>query len=413
MKTNLLSVDGARLWDTLMRSGEIGPGRTTGLNRPALCTADGEMRDQFVTWCRDAGLAVSIDKVGNIFARRKGSENDLPPVALGSHLDTQIAGGKYDGILGVLSGLEIVRTLNDRGMTTRRPIEVVCWTNEEGARFPPPMMGAGTFAGLHELDWVLGQKDDDGLLFGDELERIGYAGDAPVPGHELDSYFELHIEQGPVLDAEGVPVGIVAGGFVAFGSQVQFHGETAHSGPTPMEKRRNALVGAAYLIGAVNDIGWKYEPDARSTTSRIQLWPNKYGILPDWAEVTVDIRHPDRETAQNMANEVREAIDESARKARVDVEVVKEWEFGCDDFSPECIDLLREKADELGIGYKELLSQAGHDAYHIARVAPTAMIFSPCKDGITHNENEEIEIDATVPAVNLLMHAVIERANRS
>ncbi len=413
MVTNELVVDGARLWETLTRSGEIGPGRTTGLNRPALCTADGEMRDQFVEWCRDAGLAVRVDQVGNIFARREGTENTLPPVALGSHLDTQIAGGKYDGILGVLAGLEIVRTLNDRSISTRRPLEVVCWTNEEGARYQPPMMGAGAFAGIHVLDWVLDQTDDDGKRFGDELKRIGYAGDATLPGHDLDSYFELHIEQGPELEAEGVPVGIVTGGFIAFGSQVQFHGETAHSGPTPMDKRRNALVGAAYLIAAVNDIGWKYHPDARSTSSRIQLWPNKYGILPDWAEVTVDIRHPDRETARKMADEVSGAIAEAGRKGNVDVEVVKEWEFGCDDFSTDCIDLLRNTADELGISYKEMLSQAGHDAYHVAAVAPTAMIFSPCRNGITHNEDEHIEQIDTLPAVNLLMHAVLKRANRT
>lgn len=411
MTTNQLSVDGARLWQTLMRSAEIGPGRSTGLNRPALSTADGEMRDQFVAWCKEAGLEVRVDKVGNIFARRPGSENDLPPVAIGSHLDTQIAGGKYDGILGVLAGLEILRTLNDRGITTRRPLEVVCWTNEEGARFPPPMMGAGAFAGLHELDWVLDQKDDDGIRFGDELKRIGYAGDV-APGHSLDAYFELHIEQGPELEAEGLPLGLVTGGFAAFGSLVQFHGETAHSGPTPMDRRRNALVGAAYLIATVNDIGWKYHPDARSTASRIQLWPNKYGILPDWAEVTVDIRHPDRETARKMAEEVRTAIAEAGRKARVDVDVVKEWEFGCDDFSEECLGLLRAKADELGVRYKETLSQAGHDAYHIAKVAPTALIFSPCRDGISHNEAEHIEQDDTLPVVNVLMHAVIERANR-
>lgn len=411
MTTNQLEIDAARLWQTLMRSAEIGPGRTTGLNRPALSTADGEMRDQFVAWCRAAGLETRVDKVGNIFARRAGTENTLPPVAIGSHLDTQIAGGKYDGILGVLAGLEILRSFNDREISTRRPLEVICWTNEEGARFPPPMMGSGAFAGVHEVDWVLDQKDDDGIRFGDALERIGYAGDA-APGHPLDAYFELHIEQGPELEAECLPVGLVTRGFTTFGSQVQFHGETAHSGPTPMDKRRNALVGAAYLIAAVNDIGWKYHPDARSTASRIQLWPNKYGILPDWAEVTVDIRHPVGETARKIFEEVRSAIDEAGRKAQVDVEVVKTWEYVCGDLSQECLGLLRAKAGELGLPHKDMLSQAGHDAYHIARVAPTALIFSPCRNGISHNEAEHIEQADTVPAVNLLMHAVLERANR-
>ena len=231
--SNILEANGDRLWQTLQRSGEIGPGRSTGLSRLALTDEDRDMRDLFVTWCKDAGLTVSVDRVGNIFARRPGRDETLAPVLIGSHLDTQAAGGRYDGILGVLSGLEVIRVLNERGIETQRPIEVVNWTNEEGARFVPPMVASAVFAGALDLDTVLSLTDDDGAVFGAELERIGYAGDAPVGGREIDAYFELHIEQGPALEDEGLHLGIVTGGYQTVGMHIDIHGECAHSGPTP------------------------------------------------------------------------------------------------------------------------------------------------------------------------------------
>ena len=411
-RANVLRIDGERLWSTLERSAEIGPGRAQGLCRLPLTDADREMRDQFVDWCREAGCTINIDRIGNIFARRPGEDESLSPVLIGSHLDTQVAGGKYDGILGVLAGLELVRTLNDRAITTRRALEVVCWTNEEGARFQPPMMCSAAFARVLEVDWVLACEDDDGLVFGDELRRIGYDGTTPVGGRDIDAYFELHIEQGPELEANDTPLGIVTGGYFTRGMVIEITGENAHSGPTPMDKRKNALVGAAMMIVAANDIGWQQHPPGKSTSTRIKVWPNKPGILPDYAQITVDFRHPEKDTTLAMESDMKAAIEECCERANVSATITQSWEFGNEVFDDECAELVRTAATELGVSYRDMLSQAGHDAYNMSRVAPTALLFSPCKDGISHNESEDIELGYTTPAVNVLLHAVLARANR-
>jgi beta-ureidopropionase / N-carbamoyl-L-amino-acid hydrolase len=408
-----LGIDGRRFWATVMRSGEIGPGKAGGLRRLALTDADKEMRDLFITWCTEAGCTVTVDRVGNIFARRPGTDDHLPPVLMGSHLDTQFAGGKYDGIVGVLAGLEVLRTLDDGRARTKRPLELVCWTNEEGARFTPPMVASGAFAGVFDVDWVLALRDDDGKVFGGELERIGYDGKTAVGGRGIDAYFELHIEQGPILDRETVPVGIVTGGYAVRGMHVDFHGETAHAGPTPMDRRRNALVGASMLAVAVNEIGWKYhETEGKATVARLVAWPNKAGILSEYAQLTCDVRHADPVVADRMWAEVKAAADDCARRAHVEARVAGEWRFGSERFDPGCIRLVREAAEQLGVRHRDILSQAGHDAYYISRIAPTAMIFTPCRDGISHNEAEHAEEDTTVPGVNVLLHAVLARANR-
>jgi N-carbamoyl-L-amino-acid hydrolase len=408
-----ITIDPRRFWATVMRSGEIGPGKAGGLRRLALTDADKEMRDLFITWCTEAGCHVTVDRVGNIFARRPGTDDHLPPVLMGSHLDTQFAGGKYDGIVGVLGGLEVLRTLDDRRVRTRRPLELVCWTNEEGARFTPPMVASGAFAGVFDVDWVLALRDDEGKAFGAELERIGYHGKAPVGGRSIDAYFELHIEQGPILDREAVPVGIVVGGYAVRGMHVDVHGETAHAGPTPMDRRRNALVGAAMLAVAVNDVGWKYHAsDGKATVARMVAWPNKAGILSEYAQLTCDVRHAEREVADRMWAEVKAAIPECARRANVEMAVAGEWQFGSERFDPGCIRLVREAAERLGVAHRDILSQAGHDAYYVSRIAPTAMIFTPCRDGVSHNEAEHAELDHTSPGVNVLLHAVLARATR-
>ncbi len=408
-----IRIDEPRFWRTVERSGTIGPGRPGGLCRLALSDADREMRDLFVQWCREAGCAVTVDRVGNIFARRRGEDAHLPPVVVGSHLDTQVNGGRYDGIVGVLAGLEILRTLDDRDVATRRPIEVVCWTNEEGARFAPPMLASGAFAGVFDVDWVLARKDDDGKIFGDELRRIGYAGSAAVGGRTLDAYFELHIEQGPILDEQAVDVGIVTKGYATRGYVVEALGETAHAGPWPMDKRRNALVGAALLAVAVNDIGWRYHPTGgKATAARLVAWPNKPGILSDWAQLTCDVRHEDPAVADAMASELLDAIPACAKRANVAMKVVDHWMFGAERFDPECMALLRAAAARCGVPALEIASQAGHDAYHLSRVAPTALLFTPCREGITHNNNEHAELAYTAPGVNVLLHAVVARANR-
>ena len=412
-RRNVIEVDSGRLWATLERSGEIGPGRAGGLRRLALSADDGIMRDQFVEWCRAAGCTITTDRVGNIFARRAGTEDHLPPVVLGSHLDTQVAGGRYDGILGVLAGLEILRTLNDHKIATRRALEIVSWSNEEGARFQPPMMASAAFAGRLPVEFVLQQVDDEGLTFGDELSKIGYAGTAPVGRRALDAYFELHIEQGPVLERMGVPIGIVTGGYAVHGMHIDVIGDTAHSGPTPMDKRRNALVGAAMIAVAVNEIGWRYHAtEGKSTVPRLVCWPNKPGILPSYAQVTVDVRHADPAEAEKMRAELMAAVTECAARAIVEAKVAASWSFGSESFDAECIELVRRTADTLGVHHHSMLSQAGHDAYNIARIAPTCLIFTPCRDGVSHNEGEYIEPSYTLPGINVLLHAVIERANR-
>jgi N-carbamoyl-L-amino-acid hydrolase len=408
-----LGVDADRFWSTVMRSGEIGPGKAGGLRRLALSDADKEMRDLFITWCTEVGCAVAVDRVGNIFARRPGTDDHLPPVLMGSHLDTQFAGGKYDGIVGVLAGLEVLRTLDDRRLATKRPLELVCWTNEEGARFTPPMVASGAFAGVFDVDLVLGLRDDDGKVFGAELERIGYNGKAAVGGRAIDAYFELHIEQGPILDREAVPVGIVVGGYATRGMHVDVLGETAHAGPTPMDRRRNALVGASMLAVAVNDVGWKYhDTEGKATVARMVAWPNKAGILSEYAQLTCDVRHAERAVADRMIAEVKAAIPDCARRANVEMRIAGEWQFGNETFDPGCVRLIREAAQRLGVAHRDILSQAGHDAYYISRIAPTAMIFTPCRDGISHNEAEHAERDDTVPGVNVLLNAVVARANR-
>ncbi len=412
MVANVLEVNPERLWDSLERSAEIGRFRDVGLRRLALSAEDKQMRDLFVEWAKTAGCTVEVDRLGNIFARRPGTDPSLPPVAIGSHLDTQICGGRYDGILGVLCGLEVVRTLNDRGLQTKRGIEVICWTNEEGARFNPPMMGSMAFAKVLTLESVLATTDDAGITVEKALDEIGYAGSAPV-GREFDAYLELHIEQAPVLDREGCDVGIVVGGYKTQALRLTINGDTGHAGGTPMAQRRNALVGAGYVIAAVNDIGLAYAADeGRTTTTRIESFPNLAGTYAEQVKLTIDFRHIDADRFKAMRAEVDAAIAAAAKKANVEIEVAEGWSWGSELFAPECIELLKTTAKELGLPYREMRSQAGHDAYAVATVAPTAMIFTPCFEGISHNVNEAIELTRSVPGANLLLNAAVARANR-
>ncbi len=411
---NLLRIDEERLWETIERSAQIGPGRAEGLHRLALGEDDKEMRDLFISWCEQAGCSVAVDGMGNIFARREGSDPSLAPVLIGSHLDTQVTGGRFDGILGVLAGLEILRTLNDKGLETRRSIEVVDWSNEEGARFNPPMLASSVFAGLKTLEWAYGRKDNDGVSYGEALREIGYVGETPMGGRDIDAYFELHIEQGPILEAEGLTVGVVTGGYATRGMRVRITGETAHSGPTPMNKRRNALVGAAYLIAAVNDIGWVHHDEGGKTTAtQIDIWPNNTGILPELAHVSLDMRHPEIAGAETMLEKVEAALRESANKANVEIEIIDRWRFGDERFDPDCANNLRQAADALGHRYIDMQSQAGHDAYNMTHVCPSALLFCPCDGGVTHNEAENVAREDAVPSVNVLLHAVLARANRA
>jgi len=406
-------IDIGRFWTTIERSAEIGVGRPGGLSRLALGDADREVRDLFIEWCRQTGLAVRIDGIGNIFARRAGEDDSLPPVVMGSHLDTQVNGGRFDGIAGVLGGLEVCRTLDQLGHRTRRPIEVVNWTNEEGGRFSPPMVGSGCFTGAYTLDWALGRRDDDGKTIGEELDRIGYRGEMEAAPHPFDAYVEFHIEQGPILDREGMQVGVVTGGFSSTGMLVEFRGETAHTGPWPMERRRNALIAGARLLVAVDDLGWEHAGSGgKATASRLVAWPNKPGILSDWAQATCDVRHADPETAKVMAERVRRAVHEAAARADCTAEILDVWNWGGKVFADELIEQVRSTSLSLGYRTRDILSQAGHDAYFVARHAPTTMIFSPCKGGITHNNGELCTPDDLEPGLNVLLHTVVARADR-
>jgi N-carbamoyl-L-amino-acid hydrolase len=409
----MMEINGKRLWQTVERSAEIGVGRPGGLARLTLTDDDRRMRDEFCAWCEAAGLRLTVDAVGNIFARRSGRDDTLPPVVMGSHLDTQFNGGRFDGILGVLAALEVIRTLNDSDVVTDRPIEIAMWTNEEGARFSPPMVGSAAFAGVHSVDWVHGRKADDGATIGDELERIGYKGSTPVGGRALHCYFELHIEQGPELDRRGIPVGVVTHGYSVYGFIVDIIGETAHTGPWPMELRKNTLVGGAMLAVAINDIGWRYaESEGKATAARLVTWPNKPGILSDQGQFTGDVRHPDPAMAKKMRDEFIAAIDDASKRSRCEMKLLDEWHWGADIFDASMVSLVRDTAKKLGIPTVDLPSQAGHDSYHVAKVTPTAMIFTPCKNGITHNNHELATLEDTTPGVNVLLHAVLEKAKR-
>ena len=405
--------DLGRFWTTIERSAEIGVGRPGGLARLTLTDDDSIMRDQFVAWCEDAGLTVEIDELGSIFARREGTDPDAAPILIGSHLDTQINGGRFDGIAGVLAGLEVVRCLNDLGHITRRPIVIVNWTNEEGARFSPPMVASGAFVGKYPADWVRDLIADDGPRFGDELERIGYRGSRPAKGGPVDAYFELHIEQGPILDAEGRQVGVVTGGYPSHGMRVRFDGQTAHTGPTPMDLRHNALIAGARWLTAVDDLGWEFAVgDGKATGSRLAAWPNKPGILSDTAQAIADVRHPDPITARVMAEKMRRAAHAAAAMAGCTVTVEDEWFWGGDIFGAELIGGIRAQAICMGYDWRDIQSQAGHDAYHMAMHCPTAMIFTPCAGGITHNNAENCTPEDFVAGLNMLLHAVVVRADR-
>lgn len=408
-----LTVDGDRLWADIMASAKIGQGQKGGLCRLALDDSDRQMRELFRDWALRLGYAVSVDRLGSMFVRREGRDAGLAPVLIGSHLDTQAAGGRFDGILGVLGGLEVLRSLDAAGVETRRAIEVVNWTNEEGARFLPPMLASLAFSGKESVEWALARVDKSGRTIEGELDRIGFAGAAPVGGRPIDAYFELHIEQGPKLDRAGVPIGVVTGGFPTQGLRFEITGETAHVGPTPMELRRNALIGAAHMALAIDDIGWRYSAgEGKTTAARLDLFPNLPGIISEKATLYCDMRHPDPAALGRMVAEAEAAVADCARRSRCSIEIAERWGFGGLAFDDELIGLVRQAAKDLGLPTMDLRSEAGHDAYHMASVAPSVMIFAPCRGGITHNEAEDMSQAEATAAANVLLRAALARADR-
>ncbi len=405
-----LRINSERLWDTLMEMALIGPGVKGGNKRLTLTDFDKEGRHLFMHWCEKAGAKVSVDTMGNIFAERAGTDPSLPPVAVGSHLDTQPTGGKYDGVLGVLSGLEILRSLNDLNIKTKHPIVVVDWTNEEGSRYAPAMIASGVFAGVYKQDYAYTLKDSEGLSFGDELKRIGFIGNEPVGKRKLHAFFELHIEQGPILEAEGYDIGVVTHGQGQRWYELKLTGFESHAGTTPMPRRKDALLGAAKIVQKVNEIALAHAPWAVGTVGVLNPFPGSRNVIPGETFMTIDFRHPEEAVLKDMDARIRAFVDEVCATIGLKADLKEVFNYAPVAFDKECVSKVREAAKRLGYKHRDIVSGAGHDACYIARVAPTAMVFCPCADGISHNELEEIYPKWAQAGADVLLHAVVDTA---
>ncbi len=405
-----LRINGDRLWETIHEIAKLGPGVRGGSNRQALTEEDGEGRRLFQRWCEDAGMTVKVDAMGTMFARREGTDPSLPPVVIGSHLDTQPTGGRYDGVLGVLGALEVVRSLNDLGLKTRHPIEVVNWTNEEGTRFAPAMLASGVFAGLHALDWAYDRKDAHGIRFGDALESIGFKGSEPVGGRPFKALFELHIEQGPILEAEVKDIGVVTHGQGLWWLEVTLTGKEAHTGSTPMPMRKNAGLGMARITELVHRVAMAHQPAAVGAIGHIDVYPNSRNVIPGKVVFTVDIRSPDQATLDAMKAEIEAEAPKIAEDLGLGISMEAVGHFDPVTFDPGCVAAVRGAAERLGYSYRDIISGAGHDACWVNRVAPTAMVMCPCVDGLSHNEDENISKEWATAGANVLFHAAVETA---
>ena len=402
-----LRVDADRLWSALTETAAIGATPRGGLCRLALSEEDARVRRWFVQACEAAGCVVIVDELGDIFARREGADPSLPPIAIGSHLDTQPTGGRFDGILGVLAGLEVIRTLNDAGLVTRHPIEVIDWTNEEGARFAPAMLASGVFAGAFDAAYARDRVDRDGVAFGPALEAIGFKGAAPVGEHPLAAHFELHIEQGPVLEDAGIEIGVVTGVQGIVWLDVEVSGQACHAGTTPMALRRDALQGAARFARAVDEVG-RAEPGASlSTIGIFQAEPGSRNTVPERVRMSVDLRHPRAEGLARMEADVRAAAQRIEADLGVEIAIAGVWNSPPVEFAPSVVDAVRDAARRLGLSRHEMVSGAGHDSVYISRVAPTGMIFVPCEGGISHNEAENITPAQARAGADVLLQAVL------
>jgi N-carbamoyl-L-amino-acid hydrolase len=405
-----LRIDPDRLWDSLMEMAKIGPGIAGGNNRQTLTDEDAEGRALFQKWCEDAGMKMGVDTMGNMFASRAGSDPDALPVYVGSHLDTQPTGGKYDGVLGVLGGLEVIRTLNDLDVTTKHPIVVVNWTNEEGTRFAPAMLASGVFAGKHDQEWAYDRVDSEGKKFGDELKRIGWVGDEKVGAREMHAMFELHIEQGPILEAENKDIGVVTHGQGLRWIECKITGKESHTGSTPMRMRKNAGRGLALVTELVHEIAMKHQPNAVGAIGHIDVYPNSRNIIPGQIVCTVDMRTHLLDILEAMVAEFEEKAPKLCSDIGVDFECSIVGQFNPPAFDEGCVSAVREAAEELGYSHMDIVSGAGHDACWINDLAPTAMIMCPCEDGLSHNEAEEISKEWAQAGTDVLLHAVLNTA---
>ncbi|RFD18548.1 Zn-dependent hydrolase [Komagataeibacter melaceti] len=403
-----LGVDGQALWSDLMETARFGGTPKGGIRRLTLTPEDRQVRDWFVSTCEALGCTVTHDSMGNQFARRAGQDDSLPPIVMGSHLDTQPTGGKYDGILGVLGGLSVLRALARSGYVTRHPIELVNWTNEEGSRFTPPMMCSGVFAGIFTEQEVLDKRDRAGKRFGDELEAIGYRGNEACGQHPVRAYFELHIEQGPILEAENKTIGIVTGVQGARWYEVTVKGKDAHAGSTPMPMRHDALLAAARMIDALDTVACQHAPTAVGTVGLIENRPNSSNVVPGEVFFSVDIRDPDDAVVAAMETEFHKEFRAIAARTGVELEIVRIWDAPAVHFDPACIDMVEQATAESSYPARRIVSGPGHDAAYLAHVAPTAMIFVPCADGLSHNEAESITAEDAEAGANILLKAVLK-----
>ncbi|MHA1529292.1 MAG: Zn-dependent hydrolase [Alphaproteobacteria bacterium] len=405
-----LTINGDRLWDSLMEMAKIGPGIAGGNNRQTLTDDDATGRRLFARWCEAEGLSMGIDQMGTMFARREGADRQALPVYVGSHLDTQPTGGKYDGVLGVLAALEIVRSLNEREIKTRHPIVVVNWTNEEGTRFAPAMLASGVFAGVITQDYAYSRTDSQGLSFGDELERIGFKGAEEVGARKMKALYELHIEQGPILEAEGTDIGVVTHGQGLRWIECTVTGKGSHTGSTPMPMRRNAGRGLAQITELVHEIAMKHQPNAVGAIGHVDVYPNSRNIIAETVVFTIDFRSHVLETLEAMVAELMERAPGLCEALGCTFESEISGQFDPPAFDEGCVAAVRGAAERLGYSHMNLVSGAGHDACWINRVAPTSMVMCPCVDGLSHNEAEEITPEWAEKGANVLFHAVVETA---
>ncbi len=405
-----VAVNGKRLWDSLMELARIGETPKGGVCRLALSDLDKQGRDLVVGWAREAGLTITTDKIGNVFMRRKGRNDALAPIVTGSHIDTQPTGGKFDGNYGVLAGLEVIRTLNDRKIETEAPVEVVFWTNEEGSRFVPVMMGSGVFAGAFTLEHAYAAKDTAGKSVGDELSRIGYVGDQEPGQHPIGAYFEAHIEQGPVLEDADKTIGVVTGVLGLRWYDCVVTGMEAHAGPTPMALRKDALQIATRIMQETVAIAHRYPPYGRGTNGFVQVFPNSRNVIPGQVKFSIDLRNVDNERLDKMDAEIRAFVEKTAKESGLTITIEQVSYFPPCPFEKGCVDAVAKGAQLFGYSSMEAVSGAGHDAVYMARLAPAGMIFVPCKDGISHNEIEDAKPDHLEAGCNVLLHAMLDRA---
>lgn len=405
-------IDGKRLWDSLMAMAEIGATPKGGVKRLTLSDVDKKGRDTFRGWCEALGLTVRVDAIGNMFARREGRDPKRLPVLLGSHLDSQPTGGKFDGALGVIAGLEVMRTLHDLNIQTEAPIELINWTDEEGSRFGHSLMGSGTWAGIYSLEKAYGLKDVDGVSVSEALDTIGYKGGHAAKPFPADAYFELHIEQGPILEREGKQVGIVTGAQAQVWYDAVITGRDSHAGTTPPSMRRDALVAAAKVITLVDELMRARGEDGRGTVGFLQIPQPSRNVVPGEVRFSVEFRHPDDAQIRGLAASFPAQAKALVEATGCSLDLTELFVIPAQPFEPSCVDLVRQAAKRLGFSSREIISGAGHDAVYVARSVPTAMIFTPCKDGLSHNEAESILPEEAEAGCQVLFEAVVARANR-